>query len=141
MTQATAGFATILKIGNGATSETFDEIAEVLDIEGPSLTSSSIEVTSHSSGGWREYIGGLKDGGEISFSLNLVPNETTQWTDTHGLLGLYTSGATNNFQIIFPDSTQGDFAATVTDFGLKAPMDGQNKADVKMKISGEIQWS
>ncbi len=36
-TGALAAYGVLLKIGNGATSETFATIAEVRDIEGPEL--------------------------------------------------------------------------------------------------------
>jgi len=140
MTAAQAGNAVKLQIGNGGTGETFDDIAEVLDIDGPNQTRDSIEVTSHDSGGWREFIGGLRDGGEVSFSVNLIPGESTQWDDQYGLLGLFDSGISHSYRLFFPNGYNGLFEATVTDFGVKSPVDGVVSGDIKLKISGEVIW-
>ena len=68
------GHGTFLQIGDGAVSEMFTTIAEVMNIDGPNLQQETVEVTSHdSTDRWREFIGGLKDGGEISFGLNFSP--------------------------------------------------------------------
>ncbi len=138
MTQAIAGFNVLLKIGNGAgTAETFTTLAEVLDIDGPSQSRDSIEVTSHSSNGWREFIAGLKDGGEISFDLNMVPDDATQQT----LRDHFDDGTVGNYQIVYPNGWQDDFAATITDYGTKSPVDGPVTDSVTLKISGAVTRS
>ena len=134
MTNAVAGNGVLLKMGDGGTAEVFDTIAEVLDIDGPSQTREQIEVTSHSSAGWREYIAGLKDGGEISFPVNMVPTDTTQ-QDLYALLG---SGTMNNFKIVYPNGYRDTFAAIVTDYSTKSPVDGTVTDEIKLKISGAV---
>src|SRR5512139_540953 len=134
MTSAIAGNGVLLKIGDGGTAEVFDTIAEVLDIDGPNQTREQIEVTSHSSAGWREYIAGLKDGGEISFPINHVPTDATQ----QDLYALLASGTTNNFKIVYPNGYRDTFAAIVTDYSTKSPVDGAVTDEVKLKISGAV---
>ncbi len=135
MTNAIAGNGVLLKMGNGATSnETFTTLAEVLDIDGPSQAREQIEVTSHSSGGWREYIAGLRDGGEVSFPVNMVPSDATQ----DALRDLYDSGESANFKIVYPNGYRDTFAAIVTDWSTKSPVDGAVTDEIKLKISGEV---
>ncbi len=136
-----AGYSTLLKIGDGSTSESFDPIAEVLDIDGPSQARSQYDVTPHNTTGWREFIAGLRDGGSMKFSVNLIPGDVTQWDDSNALLGLFDSGALHNYRLVFPKGFCGAFAATVLEFGVKAPVDGALTADVNMKISGAITWT
>jgi predicted secreted protein len=134
MTSAVAGNGVLLQLGDGGTAETFDTIAEVLDIDGPNQTREQIEVTSHSSAGWREYIAGLRDGGEVSFPINSVPTDSTQ----QALRALIDSGAEANFKIVYPNGYRDTFAAIVTDWGTKSPVDGAVTEEIKLKISGEI---
>ncbi len=136
-----AGYGVLLKIGDGGTSESFDPIAEVLDIDGPSQERNLLDVTPHNTTGWREFISGLRDGGSIKFPVNLIPGDITQWDDDAALLGLFNSGNAHNFRLVFPNGYCGAFAATVLKFGVKAPVDGALTADIEMKISGEISWT
>lgn len=134
MTNAIAGNGVLLKLGDGGTSEVFDTIAEVLDIDGPNQAREQIEVTSHSSAGWREFIAGLRDGGEVSFPINSVPTDQTQID----LRALIDSGAAANFKIVYPNGYRDTFAGVVTDWGTKSPVDGAVTEEIKIKISGEI---
>ena len=55
-----------LQIGDGAVSEAFSDVAEIVELTPPSMSRDEIDVTSHqSSDGYREFISGLRDGGEV----------------------------------------------------------------------------
>jgi predicted secreted protein len=130
---------TFLQIGDAATpTEGFTTIAEVNDLGGPSLTLETIDVTSHdSSNGWREFIGGLLDGGEVSFTINYIPTNATH-NNTSGLIADLRNRVVRNFQLVFPDggSTTWVFAALVTSFEPSEAIDSQITADVTLKVSG-----
>ena len=136
MTEAISGFGTILKRGDGAVPEVFTTIAEVKSLSGPGLTLETIDVTHHqSTGGWREFIGGLLDGGEVTFDVNFIPSNQTQdnlWTDLQ-------NRTLRNFELEFPDpgSTTWSFSALVTGFEESAPIDDVLGASVTLKISGQ----
>jgi predicted secreted protein len=137
-TQAIFALGTLLKIGDGGGPETFTTIAEVMSISGPGLTSDTIDVTSHSStGGFREFIMGLSDGGEVTFTINYNPTQATH-NATTGLLRDYINRTRRNFKIVFPDgsSTTWSFTGVVTGFSMSAPTDAQLSADVTIKVSG-----
>lgn len=137
MTEAISSFGTLLKMGNGATTEVFSTIAEVLDIDGPDLSLSTEEVTNHgSTGGWEEHIGTILSGGEVSFEINYVPTAPTQ----AALITAMTTRDVTNFQVIYPNAGSDGFgfAALVTGFKSKAPVKGKLAADVKFKITGPV---
>ena len=140
MTSAISAFGTLLKIGDGATpTETFTTIAEVTDIGGPKLELATIEATSHSStDGWIEKIGGLLDGGEVSFDINFVPTGATHSYST-GLIHDLVNRTVRNFKLVFPNisATTWAFAALVTGFEPKEPIDDKLSASVTLTLTGK----
>jgi predicted secreted protein len=142
MSDGYAAYGTLLKIGDGAgTAEAFTTIAEVGDIDGPSMSVNTIDMTSHSSPGARmEFLAGLIDSGEISFPINFIPDDATHDATT-GIQKIMNDRDVWNWQMVFPDATTVTFAALVTAFGVKAPVAGKLSADVTFKISGQWTWS
>lgn len=141
MTAGMAAFGTLLKIGSGGTAETFTTIAEVGDIDGPSMSVDTIEMTSHSSPNARkEFVASLIDSGEISFPINFIPTHATH-DDVTGIQKIMNDRDTWNFQMLFPDTSVVTFAAIVTAFGVKAPVADKLSADVSLKISGVWTWT
>src|SRR4051794_34127596 len=139
VSSAVNAFGTLLKIGDGGGAEVFTTIAEVQNISGPALSLEMIEVTNHSStAGWKERIGGLLDGGEVSFDLNFVPTNATQ-SYSAGLIKDMVGRTKRNFKMVFPDgsSTTWTFGAFVSKFAPKAPVNGQLAASVGLMISGQ----
>ncbi len=127
-----AAFGTLLKIA-GTT------VAGVTNIGGPGLTLETIDVTNHSStSGWREFVGGLKDGGEISVDIVFDPVAATHKNASGGLLYLLTTRASASFTITFPDTglTVWTFTAFVTSFEVGAPVADGLTASVTLKITG-----
>jgi len=136
MSEAISAFGTTLKIGDGATPEVFTPIAEVTNVGGPGMSMDTVDITHHSSpGGWKEYTGGLLDGGEIKLELNFLPANATQ----ESLITALSARTKKNFQLLFPDSaaTTWDFSAFVTNFEPSAPVDGKLGASVTLKITGQ----
>lgn len=135
-----SAFGTLLKIGDGGSpTESFTTIAEVTSIGGPALSLDPIETTHHAStGGWREFIGGLLDGGEVSFDINYDPVGATHDAST-GLIADMVARTVRNFQLVFPDTgnTTWSFAALVTSFEPSEPVDDKLAASVTLKVSGQ----
>jgi len=132
MAQALAAYGTLLKHSkDGGT--TYTTIAEVVSISGPGLSAEAIDVTSHDSPeGWREYVGGLKDGGEVTFDINFIPGNTTH-AELAGRIGAYV----DTFQLVFPDNTAWTFDALITGFEPQENVDGKLSASVTLKITGK----
>ena len=139
MSNAVFALGTLLKIGDGAaTSEVFTTIAEVSDIGGPELAQETVEVTNHSSpGGWREKIGGILDGGNVSLAINYQPTHATH-NNTAGLVKDLRSRTKRNFELVFTDAgnTTWSFTALVTSFAPAEPIDGALTAEVTLEITG-----
>jgi predicted secreted protein len=137
-TGALFAHGTFLKIGDAATpTENFTTISEVTDLSGPSLSLAALTATSHDSGGWKEIIGGILDGGSVTLSLNFKPTHATH-SYTAGLIKDMVNRTLRNFQLIFTDSgtTTWSFAALVTAFETTEPVDERLTADVTLEISG-----
>lgn len=139
ISNAVSAFGTFLKRGNGASPEVFATIAEVSSISGPSITLETIDVTTHSSGEpWRQFVGGLLDGGEVSFDINFIPTNATHGYSA-GLLKDMTDRTQRNFQLVFPDNlaTTWAFTGLVTAFECSEAIDDVIKASVTVKLSGK----
>lgn len=136
---AKASFGTFLKIGDGGGPESFTTILDVADISGPSLALDTEDATTHSSpNAWREFIATLLNGGEVTFTINYDPNAATH-NATTGLIRDQKNRTLRNFQLVFPVSGNPTwaFAAFVTGFEPKAPVDSKLTAACKLKISGQ----
>ncbi len=130
-TSAIAAFGAVLK-RNGNT------IAELYNIGGLQVSRDMIEATSHaSSDTYKEFIPGLKDGGEVPIEGNFIPS------DTNGQIGLltdYEAGTLQSFVITGP--TAGaftwTFSAYVTKFktGDLTP-DGKTTFTATLRVSGK----
>ena len=141
MSSATSGFGTLIKAGDAASPEVFTTIAEVTNLSGPSLTTETIDVTNHSSASnFREKIASLKDGGEVTFSINYLPANATHKDATGGILNDWKNRTARNFQIVWSDSgsTTWPFTGIVTGFTPTAPIDGALTADVTITISAAV---
>lgn len=140
MTTAIAGIGTLLKVGDGASPEVFSTIASITNISGPKITAAQYDVTSmDSTNNYREFISGLKDGGEVSFSIFFNPSETTHKEGTGGLLKFLEDRTVKNWRIDFPVSpvARWSFAGVVTGFENEAPVDGPITATITIRVSGK----
>lgn len=131
---AVAGVGTQFKRGDGASAEAFTAIAEVNSIEGPTETRDFIDVTSlDSTGGYREYITGFRDGGTVTLNMNFTLSTYNQMRDD------YLDDDAHNYQIVLPDTgnTTLEFAAYVTDIPLSITPDDKITCTVTLKITGQ----
>jgi predicted secreted protein len=138
-------YGSLFKVGNDGTAEVFATVAEVLDISGPTMTRETIDVSSHdSAGGYREFIAGWRDGGEVSVTANWIPVSATQ-DDTTGILSKFLDDDLHNYQILVPDGSEGsgktliELSGIVTNFGVSLNLNEQAKVDFTIKISGEVE--
>jgi predicted secreted protein len=121
---------TVLKLGTNA-------IAELSSIGGLSLSADSIDVTTlGSANGYREFIQGFRDAGEVSLSGNFKPN------DTNGQSALLTNlndGSVDEYAIEFPTELgyKWTFDAIVTGFSTSASTDGVVTFEATLKVTGK----
>lgn len=137
-TYAIPALSTALQEGDGNTPvETFTTIAEIKNIGGPKLAAETKEVSSHSSGGWKEFITTLMDGGEIALSLNFIPTSLTQGYQK-GMLWDMVQRIQRHYRIVFPDAagTTWSFNGYVSKFDVKANTPDPLEADVTIRVTG-----
>lgn len=138
---AVFGHGTLLKLHDGVS--TYTTVLEVTDISGPGLSADSVELTSHDSASkFREFMAGLVDAGEISFTVNWQPAATTHG-NTAGLLYVAQNRLTRLWQLIWPDSgtTTYGFYAFITSLSPNAPIDDKLSADITIKITGKPTYA
>lgn len=128
-TSAKLAFGTTLK--KGATA-----IAELTSIGGPTISADTVEATSHDSAdGYREFLQGLRNAGEISIEGNFIPGNAGQVALTTDL----NDGSLDSYTITFPSAmaTTWTFSAIVTAFETSAPFDEKASFTATLKISGK----
>jgi predicted secreted protein len=126
-------FGTQLERGDGAAPEVFTAIANVTNITPPGIERETYDVTAHDSpDGWREFVGGLKDGGEVEIELNYDPREH----DT--LVADFEDDQPRSYRIVFPGTLgQWGIKAIMSGFESEAPHDDKLSATVTFKVSGK----
>ena len=132
-TQAISSHGTKLKVGDGADPEVFATIAEVVDITGPGQTLNTEDVTNHDSGGWREVIPTILEGGEVTFDVNYFGDATHT-----AILTDIKARAFRNFEMEYPDGSKDEFGGYFTAFSKAAPVEGILRASVTIAISGAV---
>lgn len=136
-TNADIGYGTTFSSGDGLSPETFTELAEVTKITPPNMSRDAVEASHmQSPNAWREFIAGLKNGGDVSLELNFDPDGTAA-TALMAELTLSGSAASKNRQITFTDGTVFAFAGILTAFEPDAPIDDRMVASVTFKVNGE----
>jgi predicted secreted protein len=134
MSDAIAGLGATFKRGDGTSSETFTTLGENVRIGADWATRENIEVTNlGSTGGWREFITGFRDGGIVTLEQNWVRDSYEQ------LLNDFNDDDTVNYQIVLNDTgaTTFDFAGRVTGMPIDIPFDAQVSCTISIKITGE----
>lgn len=123
-------FGVVFELAEGSS---FTPIANVTNIDGPETERETIDVTAHDSpDAWREFVGGLKDGGEVSLELNYDPREH----DT--LLAQFDSDDLVPCRLRWPnDIGHWTFPAIMTAFKPGAPVDDKLAAETTWKVSGK----
>jgi predicted secreted protein len=126
-------FGTIFQRGDGAATEVFTSIANVTNITPPGIERETYDVTAHDSpDAWREFIGGLKDGGEVEIELNYDPREHDS------LVSDFEDDDPRNYKIVFPNNIgTWAFKAVMSGFESEAPHDDKLSATVTFKVSGK----
>jgi len=122
------GFGTTIKYAAvGVTPDTL--IAQVMDVSGPSIAVDDVEITNNDSPSeYKEYVPGLKDGGEVSFD---IIYEESQCSTLYGLVG-----TKKDWRITKPDNSYIGFTGYIKGLGDETPMNDAVKNSITIKITG-----
>ena len=114
-------------------------IGQVKDISGPSISRGTVDVTDHdSTDGWREFIGGLVDGGEVSF---IVAHDRGNAQHT----ALWTSLSSDTCTVpawqltlnVCSGSAVWTFDGFLTGLSPSTPVEGENTWEIAVKVTGK----
>lgn len=114
---------------------TYTTISNITTISGPSFTRETIDTTAlDTSGGYRTFVTGFRDAGEITFTMNFYYKGFDIMKDD------FEADTEANYQIVLPDnySTTITFDGLVTAMPLTIPPDDTITCDVTIKVSGEV---
>jgi predicted secreted protein len=120
-------FGTTLSRDDG--TGTFEALVNLTKITPPGLSAETHDVTAHDSpSAFMEYVGGRKNGGEVSADGFLDPT-------AHATL-IPDLAVTTDYELSFPDGSVWAFAAIFTKFETDAPSDGTISVSLAWKVTG-----
>ena len=142
MAAPTKGMGGIFSRYNGVD---YDVIGEVVTITPPSPTKETIETTElNPTDGFHTYIGGIKDGGEVSVTLNFDP-ATVADAENQTLLRADVEGTDDTVQYKIEFASAGPnivFSAVPTGFEVsEVSVNEKITATFTCKVSGKPTWA
>lgn len=111
------------------------EIAQVRDIGGPGMKQDAIDVTTREDGGNDQFLGGLKEGGQVTFDLVYDPGLAGH----QAIPAAFAAGTVAAMQLRLNDAETPEgyrFSAFPTGFAPKAPLRDALTADVTYQVTG-----
>lgn len=142
---AHTGFGALILKGDGASPENFVAIMGVKSITGPNISRDTHDTTDmQSESGYREFIGGLTDAGEVQFEANLLPRNSTQNQEEGGFMAEFdrtSCDSKSNYRVQFPEC-EGEaegymaFKGIVTGQSMQLPLDDLMSFQGTIKVSG-----
>ncbi|MEH6721052.1 MAG: phage tail tube protein [Aurantimonas endophytica] len=138
MSDAMIGYQSKYSIHDGAEPGVLFEIGEVTEITPGEESTDRVDVTHmQSPDRRREFVAGLIDPGEASFTINWIPGNPTDVF----LRELRTSGETRQHQIEFPNGVTVSFNAVLLSFSKAIPIDDRMTATITVAPSGAETWT
>ena len=123
-----------------AGSGTYVTVAEVKELRGPSFSRDKLDATNFdSTDDYGEKLPGLKDGGEISATLNFRPEHTSQGMNT-GLLKAFEDGTVENWRVQYPQFTNSPqliVRGFLTGWEVSATTKELMTVQIKLEVTGK----
>lgn len=136
-TQAFAGVGTRF-LRKNPISAVYEAVAEINDIGGPERSRQIIDATSLDSyGGYREFISGFRDGGNVTLTMNFTAASFEKFDED------FDEDEARAYRIELPDAAESviDFNGLVTDTPLTIPTDDKVTVRVTLKVTGPTIFS
>jgi predicted secreted protein len=142
--QAIAGRSSILQYSTNPPSVPYTELAEVKTISFSGMKADLADVTNMQSSNFREWLPTLNDSGDLAFTGNLIPNDTTELA----LIGFFNNQTLVDWEVVLPatpvyPTSAGtfSFAAYVSSIDRSIPVDKEASISGKLKITGIISFT
>lgn len=145
-TEARIGFGCLLKIGDAASPQTFNAIAQVRNLGNFGAERALIDKTNFDSPFFMEYILAMPDGSEMAVTCNFLPNNPTQ-NSTTGLIKAMADAVEREFQLLIRDSYSLAEVGTFSFSGLprawNVPIETNTLMEITfaIKLTGFISYS
>lgn len=135
MSDAIKGYGSVFERGDGADPEVFAEVAEVVSITPPQLTKETVDATHlNSPDGYREFLAGMKDAGEVTFTMAYVANGTGQ----SDIRDDFEADDVVNYRITLPNDATWEFSGIVTGLApSELSIEERVTEAVTIKVSGK----
>jgi len=114
-----------------------EPVAELTKIDGPSCKRDDIDVTSHDSSYWKEFLPGLIEAGEIDCEGNYVPSDAGM-QEVIDAISLDTTLVA--FAVVAPNGYGFSGNGMLTAFKVSLPFDDKAEVSFTLKISGELSF-
>ena len=112
------------------------DIGYLSDAKGPNMSAEMIDISNHDSANtFREFVAGLRDGGEFSISLKYIPGDLT---GQKFMLADFNTGTSRQVIFTFLDASTWTFTGLVSAFDVDAgKFDADRLLSVTIKVSGK----
>lgn len=132
---ALIGAGTELRLGDGASPEVFTKVAEVTQLGEVGQTAPEVDVTPIDATE-RVFIGGLKEGNSVGFTLSYVAANENHKTLRDSL------GDRKNFEVEWADGSKAGITLVINNFARgETTAEGVMTATLEGRISGEITYT
>jgi len=137
-TNAIAGVGTTFGRELDTSSGVYAALAEVMSIDGPTMSRETYDVTTLDTvGGYREFIGGFRDPGEISLEMNFTAEGYGQQIID------FEAATAHGYNIVLSDTGASTltFDGLVTDLPLSISPDAPVTQNITIKITGAVTFT
>jgi len=139
-TEAAIGHGTRLEIANMPAADpiVYTFLAEITNIQPPGVQRELHDVTHMDSPDrWREFITGLKEGSEMSVTMNFVPGGASD----ERLREMYDEADPAPMRITFPNGSQMGFSAFIQDYQPDVEVGAPMTAEATFKMTGPPDYT
>jgi len=112
-------------------------VAELTKIDGPACKRDDIDITSHDSSYWKEFLPGLIEAGEIDCEGNYVPGDAGM---AEVIDAISSDTVLSTFAVQTPQGYGFSGSGILTAFKVSLPFDDKAEVSFTLKISGELTF-
>jgi hypothetical protein len=127
-----------LAVGNGSSPESYTRFCEITDIGGIGEKNDQVDATTFCSGGFKQFIAGLSEGNDVSFTANYTLIDRTI---QEGLIDDVQNKARRSFQLQVGDDSPSEnftFDLAMLSWEYDPSLASKNEIKFAGKITGPI---
>lgn len=135
MTEAAIGYGSKFELETAPGAGTYFRIAEITNLTPPQEKTDSLEATNFDSpDGYKEYITGMTDPGDVKFDMNFLPGSASETA----ILTAKASRVKYGARTTFPNGSVWNFSILILEYSPAVPVDKKMDASVSGKVTGAI---